>query len=97
MADTKNINARRYNMYPQKAFAGHVETEVMSDGRIKYTIFPFPFDGSDARTMILDPANPVDVRAMKQLHLQSVVRNDPGVGVYVVDVDNLGPRNGKDS
>ena len=71
----KNLNVRRYNMYPQKSFAGHVEAEVMQDGQIKYTIFPFPFDGSDARTIVLDPANPEDIRAIRQLHLQADVND----------------------
>jgi hypothetical protein len=35
-----NPHVRRYNMYPQKAFGGHIETKVLQDGRIKYTIFP---------------------------------------------------------
>jgi len=84
-----NPNQRRYNMYPQKSFGGHVETKVLQDGRIKYTIFPFPFDGSDKRVIIVDPANPEEMRAVKQLHLIPDVKNDPGVGVYVFDADLL--------
>ena len=45
-----NPHLRRYNMYPQKSFGGHIETKVLPDGRIKYTFFPFPYDGSDKRT-----------------------------------------------
>lgn len=84
-----NPNQRRYNMYPQKMFGGHVETKVMTDGRIKYTIFPFPYDGSDKRVLIVDPANPEEMRQVKQLHLIPDLKNDPGVGVYVFDADLL--------
>ncbi|MFO1156719.1 MAG: hypothetical protein U1E43_08120 [Rhodospirillales bacterium] len=84
-----NPNQRRYNMYPQKSFGGHVETKVLPDGRIKYTLFPFPFDGSDKRVIIVDPANPEEMRAVKQLHLIPDIKNDPGVGVYVFDADLL--------
>jgi len=87
-----NPNQRRYNMYPQKSFGGHVETKVLPDGRIKYTLFPFPFDGSDKRVIIVDPANPEEMRAVKQLHLIPDIKNDPGVGVYVFDADLLDGR-----
>jgi hypothetical protein len=79
-------------MYPQKSFGGHVETKVLPDGRIKYTLFPFPFDGSDKRVLIVDPANPEEMRAVKQLHLIPDIKNDPGVGVYVFDADLLDGR-----
>ena len=82
-----NPHVRRYNMYPQKAFGGHVETKVLPDGRIKYTVFPYPYDGSDKRTIIVDPANPEEMRAVKQLHLIPDIKNDPGMGVYVIDAD----------
>jgi hypothetical protein len=84
-----NPHVRRYNMYPQKAFGGHVETKVLQDGRIKYTIFPYPYDGSDKRTVIVDPANPEEMRAVKQLHLIPDIKNDSGMGVYVIDADLL--------
>lgn len=84
-----NPHVRRYNMYPQKAFGGHIETKVLPDGRIKYTIFPYPYDGSDKRTLIVDPANPEEMRAVKQLHLIPDIKNDPGMGVYVIDADLL--------
>jgi hypothetical protein len=88
-AEEANPNQRRYNMYPQKMFGGHVETKVLPDGRIKYTIFPFPYDGSDKRVVIVDPANPEEMRQIKQLHLIPDIKNDPGVGVYVFDADLL--------
>jgi hypothetical protein len=84
-----NPHVRRYNMYPQKSFGGHIETKVLPDGRIKYTIFPFPYDGSDQRTLIVDPANPEEMRAVKQLHLIPDIKKDPGMGVYVLDADLL--------
>lgn len=84
-----NPNQRRYNMYPQKMFGGHVETRVLQDGRIEYTLFPFPYDGSDKRVIVVDPANPEEMRAVRQLHLIPDVKNDPGVGVYVFDADLL--------
>jgi hypothetical protein len=87
-----NPHVRRYNMYPQKAFGGHIETKVLPDGRIKYTIFPYPYDGSDQRTLIVDPANPEEMRAVKQLHLIPDIKNDPGMGVYVIDADLLGAK-----
>jgi hypothetical protein len=87
--EADNPHVRRYNMYPQKAFGGHIETKVLPDGRIKYTIFPFPYDGSDQRTLIVDPANPEEMRAVKQLHLIPDIKNDPGMGVYVIDADLL--------
>lgn len=89
LPEEPNPNQRRYNMYPQKSFGGHVETKVLPDGRIKYTLFPFPFDGSDKRVIIVDPANPEEMRAVKQLHLIPDIKNDPGVGVYVFDADLL--------
>jgi hypothetical protein len=88
-AEEANPHVRRYNMYPQKAFGGHIETKVLPDGRIKYTIFPYPYDGSDKRTLIVDPANPEEMRAVKQLHLIPDIKNDPGMGVYVIDADLL--------
>ncbi len=88
-------NTRRYNMFPQKSFGGHVETEIMADGKIKYTIFPFPFDGSDKRTMVIDPAHAEDMRAVKQLHLEPILKEDPGAGVFVVDLDGETPDAGK--
>jgi hypothetical protein len=88
-AEEANPHVRRYNMYPQKAFGGHIETKVLPDGRIKYTIFPYPYDGSDQRTLIVDPANPEEMRAVKQLHLIPDIKNDPGMGVYVIDADLL--------
>jgi len=91
-SEEPNPNQRRYNMYPQKSFGGHVETKVLPDGRIKYTLFPFPFDGSDKRVIIVDPANPEEMRAVKQLHLIPDIKNDPGVGVYVFDADLLDGR-----
>ena len=91
-AEEANPNQRRYNMYPQKSFGGHVETKVLPDGRIKYTLFPFPFDGSDKRVIIVDPANPEEMRAIKQLHLIPDIKSDPGVGVYVFDADLLDGR-----
>ena len=91
-SEEANPNQRRYNMYPQKSFGGHVETKVLPDGRIKYTLFPFPFDGSDKRVIIVDPANPEEMRAVKQLHLIPDIKNDPGVGVYVFDADLLDGR-----
>ena len=84
-----NPHVRRYNRYPQKAFGGHIETKVLPDGRIKYTICPYPSDGSDKRTLIVDPANPEEMRAVKQLHLIPDIKNDPGMGVYVIDADLL--------
>ena len=84
-----NPNQRRYNMYPQKMFGGHVETRVLQDGRIEYTLFPFPYDGSDKRVIVVDPANPEEMRSVRQLHLIPDVKNDPGVGVYVFDADLL--------
>jgi hypothetical protein len=77
---------RRYNMFPQKTFAGHVETEVLKDGRIKYTLFPVPFDGEEPRTFILDPASESDMRAAKQLHLveQMPLEKDPHSGGYII-------------
>ena len=89
-----NPNQRRYNMYPQKAFGGHVETRVLQDGRLQYTLFPFPFDGSDKRVIIVDPANPEEMRAVRQLHLIPEIKNDPGVGVYVFDADLLNDKKG---
>lgn len=91
-SEEPNPNQRRYNMYPQKSFGGHVETKVLPDGRIKYMLFPFPFDGSDKRVIIVDPANPEEMRAVKQLHLIPDIKNDPGVGVYVFDADLLDGR-----
>jgi hypothetical protein len=91
-AEEVNPNQRRYNMYPQKAFGGHVETRVLQDGRIQYTLFPFPYDGSDKRVIIVDPANPEEMRAVRQLHLIPDIKNDPGVGVYVFDADLLGDK-----
>jgi hypothetical protein len=91
-AEEINPNQRRYNMYPQKMFGGHVETRVLQDGRIQYTLFPFPYDGSDKRVIIVDPANPEEMRAVKQLHLIPDIKNDPGVGVYVFDADLLGEK-----
>lgn len=91
-SEEPNPNQRRYNMYPQKSFGGHVETKVLQDGRIKYTLFPFPFDGSDKRVIIVDPANPEEMRAIKQLHLIPDIKSDPGVGVYVFDADLLDGR-----
>jgi hypothetical protein len=88
-AEDDNPHVRRYNMYPQKAFGGHVETKVLPDGRIKYIVFPYPYDGSDKRTIIVDPANPEEMRAVKQLHLIPDIKNDPGMGVYVIDADLL--------
>ena len=90
-----NPNQRRYNMYPQKMFGGHVETKVLPDGRIKYIIFPFPYDGSDKRVVIVDPANPEEMRQIKQLHLIPDIKSDPGVGVYVFDADLLNEKNDK--
>ena len=89
LREEDNPHVRRYNMYPQKAFGGHIETKVLPDGRIKYTIFPYPYDGSDKRTLIVDPANPEEMRAVKQLHLIPDIKNDPGMGVYVIDADLL--------
>ena len=91
-AEEVNPNQRRYNMYPQKAFGGHVETRVLQDGRIQYTLFPFTYDGSDKRVIIVDPANPEEMRAVRQLHLIPDIKNDPGVGVYVFDADLLGDK-----
>jgi hypothetical protein len=74
-------------MFPQKTFAGHVETEVLTDGRIKYTLFPMPFDGAiEPRSFIADPANEVDMRAVKQLHLveQMPLEKDPHSGGYII-------------
>ena len=95
VAEQANPHVRRYNMYPQKAFGGHIETKVLPDGRIKYTIFPYPYDGSDQRTLIVDPANPEEMRAVKQLHLIPDIKNDPGMGVYVIDADLLNVKKGE--
>ena len=51
--------------------------------------FRIPYDGSDKRTLIVDPANPEEMRAVKQLHLIPDIKNDPGMGVYVIDADLL--------
>jgi hypothetical protein len=87
--EEQNPHVRRYNMYPRKGLGGHIETKVLPDGRIKYTIFPYPYDVSDQRTIIVDPANPEEMLAVKQLHLIPDIKNDPGMGVYVIDADLL--------
>ena len=42
--------------------------------------------------MIVDPANPEEMRAVKQLHLIPDIKKDPGMGVYVLDADLLNSR-----
>lgn len=57
----------RYNMFPQRTYAGYVETELLESGHIKYYIF---LDGCETSSeMIIDPRNENDVRSVKQLHM----------------------------
>ena len=62
---------RRYNMYPQKTYAGHVETEILDDGRIKYYIYLLGWD--EPNELIVDPSDDNQMRGVRQMHL--VIRN----------------------
>jgi len=68
---------RRFNMFPYKTFGGQVVSEDLEDGRVRYTLFPFPADGDDSRTLIIDPKNVADQRAISQLHLVAVQEGSP--------------------
>lgn len=58
---------RRYTMYPQKTFAGYVETEILADGKIQYFLF---FDGMvEPNEFTVDPADEDQMRAVRQLHM----------------------------
>lgn len=62
----------RFGMYPQETFAGHAEARVLADGTVEYQLFFVPFDGQ-TRTLIVDPANEEEMRAVRQLHLRPEV------------------------
>lgn len=62
---------RRYNMYPQKTYAGHVETEILDDGRIKYYIYMLGWD--QPNEVVVDPSDDNQMRGVRQMHL--VIRN----------------------
>ena len=71
------MTTRRYNMFPHKTYGGQVEAEVQTDGRIKYTLYPFPCESGDGRTLIIDPAHAEDQRAIRQLHLVETTSDKP--------------------
>jgi type IV secretory pathway VirB9-like protein len=80
---------RRYNMYPQKTYGGHVETQVLDDGRIKYFIFLVGAD--EPSTMVVDPLDENAMRGVRQLHLiinkgaiETTAMHD-----YVIDGDDV--------
>jgi hypothetical protein len=58
-------------MYPQKTYAGHVETEILEDGRIKYYIYMLGWDVPNE--LVVDPSDDNEMRGVRQMHL--VMRN----------------------
>jgi hypothetical protein len=80
---------RRYNMFPQKTYGGHVETEVLDDGRIRYRIFVV---GADApTTMVVDPLDENQMRGVRQLHLivNGAATETAPSHDYVIDGDSV--------
>lgn len=80
---------RQYTMYPQKSYAGTVETEVMSDGCIKYYI---QLQGAGSPTeLVVDPADENQMRGVRQLHLMlnGGVGEDPAERNYVIDGESV--------
>lgn len=80
---------RQYTMYPQKTYAGTVETEVLPDGCIKYLI---ELQGAQAPTeMVVDPADANHMRGVRQLHL-ILNSGESGAGPdrnYVIEGDSV--------
>lgn len=54
-------------MFPQRTYAGYVETEVLENGHVRYYIF---LDGRAAATeLTIDPTDSNAVRTVQQLHM----------------------------
>jgi hypothetical protein len=83
------VERRRYNMYPQKTYGGHVETQVLDDGRIKYYIY---LVGSDEpNTMVIDPLDENAMRGVRQLHMimNKGATETTATHDYVIDGDDV--------
>lgn len=80
---------RRYNMFPNKTYGGHVDTEILNDGRIKYFI---NITGQETpNEIVVDPSDENEMRAVRQLHLISgrdTVGTTDG-SEFVVDADDV--------
>lgn len=80
-----NTNRRRYTMYPQKTFAGYVETESLENGYLKVYM---TLDGaSDANEILIDTNNANEMRAFSQLHLVPVLTAEEDVrsSAYMIE------------
>ena len=76
---------RRYNMFPNKTFGGHVDTEVLDDGRIRYYI---NVTGTESTSeLIVDPRDENEMRAVSQLHLVTKASDEEGSSP-MIDVED---------